>query len=64
MLKVDSFMVIRMSYGRLFHNFGAMNIKARSPKVFNDFIGGKWSKVPSQEHVSLNCYIFLNLLIS
>ena len=52
-----------MSYGRLFHNFGAMNIKARSPRVFDDFIGRKRSKVPSQEHVPLNCYLFLNLFI-
>ena len=50
-------MVIRMSYGRLFHNFGAMNI-------FGDFIGGKQSKVPSQEHVPRNCYLFLNLFIT
>ena len=34
---------------RLFHNFGAANIKARSPRVFGDFFGGKRSKVPSQE---------------
>ena len=61
--KVDRFMVIRMSYGRLFHNFEAMNIKAWSPRVFDDFISGKWSKVQSQEHVPLNCYLFLNLFI-
>ena len=48
-LKVDGFILDRMSRGRLFHNFGAANIKTRSPRVFDDFIGGKRSKVPSQE---------------
>ena len=57
-------MVIRMSYGRLFNNFGAMNIKAQSPRVFDDFIGGKQSKVQSQEHVPLNCYLCLNIFLS
>ena len=56
-------MIIHMSYGRLFHNFEAMNIKAWSQRVFDDFISGKWSKVQSQEHVPLNCYLFLNLFI-
>ena len=57
-------MVIRMSYGRLFHNFGAMNRKVRSPRVFDDFIDGTQSKVPSRECVPLNCYLFLNLFIT
>ena len=57
-------MIICMAYGRLFYNFGAMNIKARSPRVFDDFIGGKWSKVPSQEHVPLHCDLFFTLFIS
>ena len=46
-LKVDGFMFDRMSRDRLFNNFGAANIKTRSPRVFDDFIGGKRSKVPS-----------------
>ena len=57
-------MVIRMSYGRLFHNFGAMNRKVLSPRVFDDFIDGTRSKVPSRECVPLNCYLFLNLFIT
>ena len=57
-------MVIRISHGRLFHNIWAMNIKAQSPRDFDDFSGGKQSKVPSQEHVPLNCYLFRNLFIS
>ena len=62
-LKVDGFMLDRVSRGRLFHNFGAANlktraaniktraasIKTRSTRVFDDFIGGKRSKVPSRE---------------
>ena len=38
-----------MSRGRLFHNIWAANVKARSRRVFDDFIGGKRSKIPSQE---------------
>ena len=34
-----------MSCSRLFNNFGAANIKAQLPRVFDDFIGGKRSKV-------------------
>ena len=34
-----------MSCGMLLHNFGAANIQ----RVFDDFIGGKRNKVPSQE---------------
>ena len=30
-LKVDGFMLDRMSRGRLYHNFGAANVKTRSP---------------------------------
>ena len=39
-----------MSCGRLFHNFGAANIKSQLPRVFDDFSGGKWSKVPSHKY--------------
>ena len=38
-----------MLCSRLFNNFGAANIKAQLPRVFDDFIGGKGSKVPSQQ---------------
>ena len=31
-------MAVHISCGRLFHNFGAANIKAWSPRVFDDFI--------------------------
>ena len=48
-LKLDGFMLDRTSRDRLFYSFGAGNIKVRSPRVFGDFIGGKRSKVPSQE---------------
>ena len=41
--------VVLMSCSRLFNNFGAANIKAQLPRVFDDFIGGKRSKVPSQQ---------------
>ena len=38
-----------MSCSRLFHNLGAANIKAQLPRVFDDFSGGKRSKVPSNK---------------
>ena len=48
-LKRDRLVVVLMSCSRPFRNSGAANIKARLPKVFDDFIGGKRSKVPSQQ---------------
>lgn len=47
-LRDDRLVVALMSCGRLFRNFGAGNIKVRSPRVFDDFIGRKQSKVPSR----------------
>ena len=43
-------MVVLISCSRLFHNFGAANIKARLPRVFDDFVGRKRSKVPSDSN--------------
>lgn len=49
-------MVVLVSCGRLFRNFGAANIKARSPRVFNDFIGGKRSKAHGGQQVVSDFY--------
>ena len=45
-----------MSCGRLFRNFGAANMKARSPRVFDDFIGGKRSKAHGGQQVVSDFY--------
>ena len=49
-------MVVLVSWGTLFRNFGAANIKARSPRVFDDFIGGKRSKAHGGQQVVSDFY--------
>ena len=49
-------MVVLVSWGRLFRNFGAANIKARSPRVYDDFIGEKRSKAHGEQQVVSDFY--------
>lgn len=42
----DRLVVVHMSQGRLLHK--ARNIKEQYPRIFDDIIGGKKSKVPSK----------------
>jgi len=55
-LKHDRLVVVLMSWGRLFRNFWAANIKARSSRVFDDSIGGKWSKAHDGQQVVSDFY--------
>ena len=48
-LKHDILVVVPMSCSGLFHNFGAANIIAQLPRVFDDFTGGKRSKDASHK---------------
>ena len=45
-----------MSWGRLFRNSGTANMKAQSPRVFDDFIVGKQSKAHGGQQVVSDFY--------